>query len=82
MNIPLETLHVTVTYHDGQAEEDNGQPYFVAICDALNIVTEGQTLDETLKNLREALALALDEDDPIAVYNVVPHPRVKIVPAL
>lgn len=75
---PSDTLHVVVEYFDGQDEGDVGYPYYVASCDAIGAVTDGQTLEELFKNIREVIALALDEEDTIEVYNVVPNPRVTI----
>lgn len=37
--------------------------WFVVECLEVAVVTQGRTLDETLANLREALALHLDEDE-------------------
>ncbi len=78
MSAPSDTLHVTVEYFDGQEEGDVGYPYYVASCDAVGVTTDGRTLDALFKNLREALELALNEEDTIATYNVVQHPRIVI----
>jgi len=75
---PSDTLRVMVEYYDGQAEGDDGHPYYVATCHAIGAVTDGRTLEELFKNLREVIALALDEEDTIETYNVVPNPRVTI----
>ena len=37
---------------------------YVAECLNLAVVTQGQTLDETVANLREAIALHLEGEDP------------------
>jgi predicted RNase H-like HicB family nuclease len=44
--------------------EDSG---FIAECLELPIVTQGQTLDEVVKNLREAISLHLDGEDLAAL---------------
>lgn len=75
---PDDTLHVTVKFHDGQAEGHDGQPYYVASCDQIGAVTEGQSLDELLRNLREVIELAFEGEDTEAVYNVAPNPRITI----
>jgi predicted RNase H-like HicB family nuclease len=75
---PDDTLHVLVEYYDGQDEGDNGHPYYVASCSQIGAVTDGQTLDELLKNLREVIELAFEDEDTVAVYNVVPNPRISI----
>ena len=78
MSQPSDTLHVTIEYFDGQAEGDDGQPYYVASCSEINVVTSGSTLDELFKNLREVIAFALEGEDTIETYNVVPNPHVSI----
>ena len=37
---------------------------YVAECPALHAVTQGDTLDETMANLKEVIALALEGEDP------------------
>ena len=76
---PSNTLHVTVEYFDGQAEGDDGHPYYVASCSEINIVTSGSTLDELFKNLREGIAFALEGEDTVETYNVVPNPHVSMI---
>ena len=73
-----DTLHVTVEYFDGQAEGDDGQPYYVASCSEINIVTSGSNLDELFKNLRGVIAFALEGEDTVETYNIVPNPHVSI----
>ena len=50
---------------------------YVAECLNLAIVTQGQTLDETVHNLREAIALHLEDED-MAALGLVPNPPVLI----
>jgi len=38
---------------------------YVAECLNLAVVTQGRTLDETVQNLREAIQLHLEGEDPI-----------------
>ncbi len=40
-----------------------GERQYVAECVGLAVVTQGKTLDETVENLREAIALHLDGED-------------------
>lgn len=75
---PNDTLHVTVEYFDGQAEGDEGTPYYVASCPEINIVTSGSTLNELFNNLREMIAFALEDEDTVETYNLVPNPHVSI----
>lgn len=46
---------------------------YVAECLNLAVVTQGETLDETVRNLREAIQLHLDGED-LAELGLVPHP--------
>jgi len=50
---------------------------FVAECIELPIVTQGKTLDEVVKNLREAISLHLDGED-LASLGFAPHPPIVI----
>lgn len=40
-----------------------GEKFYVAECLGINVVTQGKTLDETIENLEEAVALHLDGED-------------------
>ena len=48
---------------------------YVAECTAVNAVTQGDTLDETLANLKEVIALALEDTDA-SEYDLVPNPSI------
>ncbi len=41
-----------------------GEEYYFAECVEIAVVTQGKTLDETLANLQEAVALHLEGEDP------------------
>ena len=59
-----DTLHIRVEYFTGLEEDDgSGQPYYVASSDAIGLVTEGETFEELLVNLREVLSLCLEDGD-------------------
>lgn len=75
---PNDTLHVSIEYFDGKDEGDDGHPYYVASCSEINVVTSGDNLDELFKNLREVIAFALEGEDTVATYNLVPNPHVSI----
>lgn len=47
-----------------QARISRGEKYFVAECFDLPVVTQAATLDELISNLREAVALQLEGEDP------------------
>lgn len=40
-----------------------GEKYYVAECLGISVVTQGETLDETIANLEEAVALHLEGED-------------------
>lgn len=40
-----------------------GESHYVAECLEIGVVTQGKTLDETLRNLQEAVALHLEGED-------------------
>jgi predicted RNase H-like HicB family nuclease len=46
---------------------------YVAECLSLAVVTQGATLDETVRNLREAIQLHLEGEDPQEM-GLAPHP--------
>ena len=54
-----------------------GEKYYVAECLELGVVTQGKTLDETVANLKEALALHLEGEDP-ADFDLVPNPSLLV----
>lgn len=51
-------LHRTI-----KAYVTKGDTHFVAECVEINVVTQGLTLDETVRNLQEAVALFLEGED-------------------
>ena len=50
---------------------------YVAECVNLAVVTQGQTLDETVQNLREAILLHLEGED-MAALGLASHPPVMV----
>ncbi|MBI4288203.1 MAG: type II toxin-antitoxin system HicB family antitoxin [Chloroflexi bacterium] len=50
-----------------------GDNYYVAECLEIAVVTQGKTLDETMANLQEAVALHLEGEDP-ADFDLAPSP--------
>lgn len=77
---PRDTLHIRVEYFTGHEEGDDdvGYPYYVASCEEIVAVTDGRTWSELLKNIREMVRASLEGDDTIAVYNLVPNPRILV----
>ena len=54
--------------------EDDG---YVVECPDVNVATQGDTLDEAIANLREAIGLALEGEDP-ATYGLVSDPPILV----
>ena len=49
--------------------------FYVAECLEIGVVTQGRTFDETVENLREAVALHLDGEN-LADLGLAPHPTI------
>ncbi len=54
-----------------------GETYYVAECVEIATVTQGITLEETLENLREAVALHLAGEDAVQ-FGLVPNPAILV----
>ena len=54
-----------------------GETHYVAECLEINVVTQGTKLDETIANLREAVGLYLEGEDP-AEFDLAPNPSLLI----
>jgi predicted RNase H-like HicB family nuclease len=48
---------------------------YVAECAGISVVTQGDTMNETLRNLQEAVALHLDGENP-ADFGLEPNPTI------
>jgi hypothetical protein len=80
MNRARDTLHIQVEYFTGteEGEVDVGHPYYVASCEEIVAVTDGQTWNELLRNINEMVAASLEGEDTVALYNLTPDPRIVI----
>jgi len=76
-----ETVYVNIEYFTGQDEGDDGTPYYVAHSDDLMFTTQGDTFEELRQNVRECLALCLQDTDSEKEYLVAPNARVKLLMA-
>ena len=54
-----------------------GDKQYVAECADIAVVTQGKTIDETVKNLQEAVSLHL-EDENLADFDLAPNPTLLI----
>ncbi len=64
-------------YHTINAFIRQGESYYVAECVEIGVVTQGKTVDETIANLREAVALHLEGED-LAQMGLAPNPALII----
>jgi predicted RNase H-like HicB family nuclease len=60
-----------------KASVRRGEQFYVAECLEIAVVTQGQTLDETLENLREAVSLHLDGEN-LEDFGLAPNPTVLV----
>ena len=63
-----ETIHTVISESEGA---------YVAECLEVGVVTQGESLDETLRNLREAMELFMEGEEPAAL-GLVANPRLAI----
>lgn len=63
--------------HSIKAFVHKGEDYYIAECLEIAVVTQGRTLDETMANLREAVALHLEDEDP-ADFDLAPNPSLLV----
>ena len=64
---------MTALQHNIKAFIRKGENHYVAECLEIAVVTQGSTLDETIANLREAVALHLENENP-AEFGLAPNP--------
>ena len=57
-----------------------GDTHYMAECLEIGVVTQGKTVDETIANLKEAVALFLEGEDP-SDYDLVASPSLLITAA-
>ncbi len=67
-----ETLRHTI-----KAFITKGVRLYVAECLEIPVVTQGKTIDETVENLKEAVALHLEGED-LAEFGLAPNPTLII----
>ncbi len=58
-----------------QVHVSRGEEYFVAECVDLPVVTQGKTLDELAVNIKEAIALQLEDENP-ADFGLTNNPSI------
>ncbi|MEW6620577.1 MAG: type II toxin-antitoxin system HicB family antitoxin [bacterium] len=60
---------------------EKGERCWVAQCIEIDVVTQGETVEEAIKNLREAVSLHLEGED-LSEYNLSPNPSLLREPNL
>jgi predicted RNase H-like HicB family nuclease len=68
------TLHIDV---ERTFDEEYGVVY-VASNDQIGLVTDGQTFEELLQNLQEAIAVCLEDTDTVTEFNLAPKPNIAL----
>ena len=63
--------------HSIKAFVHKGENYYVAECMEIAVVTQGKTLDETIANLKEAVALHLEGED-LTDFDLAPNPSLLV----
>lgn len=63
--------------HTIKAVLRKGESLYVAECSEIGVVTQGTTVDETLSNLQEAVALHLEGED-LAALGLAPDPTIVV----
>lgn len=63
--------------HTVKAVVRRGEQCYTAECLEIAVVTQGMTLDDTLANLQEAVALHLEGEDP-ADFGLWPDPTILV----
>jgi predicted RNase H-like HicB family nuclease len=66
-------LHESITAIIQPGEQSG----YVAECVEISVVTQGNTLDEVVQNLQEAVALHLEDEDP-AQWGLVAKPSLVV----
>ena len=67
----------TQLQHTIKAVIRQGERFYVAECLEIGVVTQGQTFDETIANLRNAVALHLEGED-LAAMGLAPDPTILV----
>jgi predicted RNase H-like HicB family nuclease len=72
---PNSTIYIDVQYN---TEDEEYGPMYIASNDAIGLVTDGNSFEELLRNLKDALDACLSDVDTLAEYNVVPYPNIEL----
>jgi predicted RNase H-like HicB family nuclease len=80
MNEPeiRDAIHVNVEYFDGQEEGDVGNSYYVASRVEITATTDGETLDELIKNIHEMIDMYLKDINTAVEIHLLRKARIVI----
>jgi len=70
-----EILYIDVEY---STEDEEYGPVYVATNRDIHLVTDGRTFEELLENLKDAVAVCLEDTDTIGLFNLAPNPRIVV----
>jgi predicted RNase H-like HicB family nuclease len=74
----LSSIHINVEYYDGQDDDDAGHPYYVASFVEIAATTDGQTMDELIRNVHEVIDLYLETQTDVMDVKLAPDPKLVI----
>lgn len=70
MFIEVSNLEVLIVHNTIKAYIYEGEKYWVAQCIEIDVVTQGKTIEEAIKNLKEAVYLHLEGED-LSEFNLL-----------
>lgn len=74
-----QTITILVEYSDGKEEGyPDEEPGYTASCPEIGLVTEGDTFEDLLSSLNEALDLSLDDPEWLAERGITAKPQVML----
>ena len=69
----MDTIYVRVEY---STEDEEAGPVYIASNDDLMFTTDGQTFEEMIQNVREAIALCMEDDKLVVELGLIPNPQI------
>lgn len=69
----MDTIYVHVEY---STEDEEAGPVYVASNDDLMFTTDGQTFEELIQNVREVIALCMEDGDLVAELGLIANPQI------
>lgn len=69
----MDTIHVHVEYN---TEDEETGPVYIASNDDPMFTTDGQTFEELLQNVREAIALCMEDTELVEELGLILYPQI------